>query len=298
MMANRSTKKLGLSKDKMFNIVLGFSAIVLVLIGVGFFLSLFNASIGSFKKFGLSFFVRDIWDPVQEEFGALPYIYGTLLTSFISLAISLPFSLSISIVLGEYFRKGLFAEVLRYLTELIAGVPSVVLGFWGLFFVVPLVRELEIKIGIPPYGVGIFTASLILAFMIMPYSASIGKDAMRLVPDEIKEAAYALGATRWEVIKKVMIPYARSGIIAGVILSLGRALGETMAVTMVIGNYHGIPENIFSPGNTIASVIANEFTEAIGEVYLSSLMYLGMTLFIVTTVVNLIGRFILRKLQH
>jgi phosphate transport system permease protein len=297
-MVSLYTKRLGLSKDKIFNIVLGFSALVLVLIGVGFFISLFNASIESIKKFGLSFFVRDIWDPVQEEFGALPFIYGTLLTSFIALMISLPFSLAISIVLGEYFRKGLFAEILRYLTELIAGIPSVVLGLLGLFFVVPLVRELEIKIGVAPYGVGIFTASLILAFMIMPYSASIGKDAMRLVPDEVKEAAYALGATRWDVIKKVMIPYARSGIIAGVILSLGRALGETMAVTMVIGNYHGIPENIFSPGNTIASIIANEFTEATGEVYLSSLMYLGMTLFIVTTVVNIIGRLILKKLQH
>lgn len=289
---------MGLSKDKIFTIIIGFSAVVLVIIGVGFFLSLFNASIVSLKKFGFSFFIRDIWDPVKEEFGALPFIYGTLLTSFIALAISLPFSLAISIVLGEYFRKGLFAEILRYLTELIAGVPSVVLGFWGLFFVAPVIRGLEIKIGVPPYGVGIFTASLILAFMIMPYSASIGKDAMRLIPDELKEAAYALGATRWEMVKKVMMPYARSGITAGIILSLGRALGETMAVTMVIGNYHGIPENIFSPGNTIASVIANEFTEATGEVYLSSLMYLGMTLFIITTVVNLIGRFILKKLQH
>lgn len=228
----------------------------------------------------------------------MPFIYGTLLTSFIALAISLPFSIAISIVLGEYFQKGFFAEVLRYLTELIAGVPSVVLGFWGLFFLVPIVREVEMKFEIPPYGVGILTASLILAFMILPYSGSIGKDAMRLVPNELKEAAYALGATRWEMIKKVMLPYARSGITAGIILSLGRALGETMAVTMVIGNYHGIPENIFSPGNTIASVIANEFTEATGEVYLSSLMYLGLTLFIITTVVNLIGRFILKKLQH
>lgn len=297
-MVNLSTKKLELSKDKIFTTIIGFSAFVLVIIGVGFFLSLFNASIESLKKFGFSFFIRDIWDPVQEEFGALPFIYGTLLTSFIALTISLPFSFAISIVLGEYFQKGLFAEILRYLTELIAGVPSVVLGFWGLFFVAPIIRELEIKIGVPPYGVGIFTASLILAFMIMPYSASIGKDAMRLVPDELKEAAYALGATRWDVIKKVMMPYARSGITAGIILSLGRALGETMAVTMVIGNYHGIPEDIFSPGNTIASVIANEFTEATGEVYLSSLMYLGMTLFIITTVVNLIGRFILKKLQH
>ncbi|CUS82687.1 phosphate transport system permease protein [Candidatus Kryptobacter tengchongensis] len=297
-MASQFIKRWELNKDKIFNLILAVSAVILIILGVGFFLSLFNASLVSLKKFGLSFFTGVIWDPVQEKFGALPYIYGTLVTSFISLAISLPFSIAISIVLGEYFQKGFFAEILRYLTELIAGVPSVVLGFWGLFFLVPLVREFEIKIGVTPYGVGILTASIILAFMILPYSASIGKDAMRLVPNELKEAAYALGATRWEMIKKVMLPYARSGIIAGVILSLGRALGETMAVTMVIGNYHGIPENIFSPGNTIASVIANEFTEATSEVYLSSLMYLGMTLFIITTVVNLIGRFILKKLQH
>lgn len=297
-MANQFIKKQVLSKDRIFNLILVISALVLILIGVGFFFSLLNASLLSFKKFGLAFFVGTNWDPVQEDFGALPYIYGTLITSFLALAISLPFSLAISIVLGEYFQKGFFAEVLRYLTELIAGVPSVVLGFWGLFFLVPLVREFEMKIGVTPYGVGILTASLILSFMILPYSASIGKDAMRLVPVELKEAAYALGATRWEMIKNVMIPYARSGIIAGVILSLGRALGETMAVTMVIGNYHGIPENIFSPGNTIASVIANEFTEATGEIYLSSLMYLGFTLFIITTVVNLTGRLILKKLQH
>lgn len=297
-MANQFLKKQVLSKDRIFNFILVISALVLILIGVGFFFSLFNASLLSFKKFGLAFFIGTNWDPVQEDFGALPYIYGTLITSFLALAISLPFSLAISIVLGEYFQKGFFAEVLRYLTELIAGVPSVVLGFWGLFFLVPLVREVEMKIGVTPYGVGILTASLILSFMILPYSASIGKDAMRLVPVELKEAAYALGATRWEMIKNVMIPYARSGIIAGVILSLGRALGETMAVTMVIGNYHGIPENIFSPGNTIASVIANEFTEATGEIYLSSLMYLGFTLFIITTIVNLTGRLILKKLQH
>ncbi len=297
-MASRFTKKLELSKDKIFNFALTFFALVVIFLGVGFFLSLFNASYLAFKKFGFGFFAGKNWDPVQEEFGALPFIYGTILTSFIALGISLPFSIAISIVLGEYFQKGIFAEVLRYLTELIAGVPSVVLGFWGLFFLVPLVREIEIALNVPPYGVGILTASIILAFMILPYSASIGKDAMRLVPNELKEAGYALGATRWEVIKKVMIPYARSGIIAGIILSLGRALGETMAVTMVIGNYHGIPENIFSPGNTIASVIANEFTEATGEVYLSSLMYLGLALFIITTVVNLIGRFILKKLQH
>jgi phosphate transport system permease protein len=297
-MASQFIKKLELNKDKIFNLLLVSSAFSLLILGVGIFLSLLNASSLALKKFGFSFFSGSEWDPVSEEFGALPFIYGTILTSLISLLISLPFSLAIIIVLGEYFKKGIFAEILRYLTELIAGVPSVVLGFWGLFFLVPIMREIEIKLGVTPYGVGILTASIILAFMILPYSASIGKDAMRLVPNELKEAAFALGATRWEMIKKVMIPYARSGIIAGVILSLGRALGETMAVTMVIGNYHGIPENIFSPGNTIASIIANEFTEATGEVYLSSLMYLGLTLFLITTIVNLIGRLILKRLQH
>jgi phosphate transport system permease protein len=297
-MASQFIKKLELNKDKIFNLLLVSSAFSLLILGVGIFLSLLNASSLALKKFGFSFFNGSEWDPVSEEFGALPFIYGTILTSLISLLISLPFSLAIIIVLGEYFKKGIFAEILRYLTELIAGVPSVVLGFWGLFFLVPIMREIEIELGVTPYGVGILTASIILAFMILPYSASIGKDAMRLVPNELKEAAFALGATRWEMIKKVMIPYARSGIIAGVILSLGRALGETMAVTMVIGNYHGIPENIFSPGNTIASIIANEFTEATGEVYLSSLMYLGLTLFLITTIVNLIGRLILKRLQH
>jgi phosphate transport system permease protein len=297
-MASQFIKKLELNKDKIFYLLLVSSAFSLLILGVGIFLSLLNASSLALKKFGFSFFSGSEWDPVSEEFGALPFIYGTILTSLISLLISLPFSLAIIIVLGEYFKKGIFAEILRYLTELIAGVPSVVLGFWGLFFLVPIMREIEIKLGVTPYGVGILTASIILAFMILPYSASIGKDAMRLVPNELKEAAFALGATRWEMIKKVMIPYARSGIIAGVILSLGRALGETMAVTMVIGNYHGIPENIFSPGNTIASIIANEFTEATGEVYLSSLMYLGLTLFLITTIVNLIGRLILKRLQH
>ncbi len=297
-MASQFIKKLELNKDKIFNLLLVSSAFSLLILGVGIFLSLLNASSLALKKFGFSFFSGSEWNPVSEEFGALPFIYGTILTSLISLLISLPFSLAIIIVLGEYFKKGIFAEILRYLTELIAGVPSVVLGFWGLFFLVPIMREIEIKLGVTPYGVGILTASIILAFMILPYSASIGKDAMRLVPNELKEAAFALGATRWEMIKKVMIPYARSGIIAGVILSLGRALGETMAVTMVIGNYHGIPENIFSPGNTIASIIANEFTEATGEVYLSSLMYLGLTLFLITTIINLIGRLILKRLQH
>jgi phosphate transport system permease protein len=180
--------------------------------------------------------------------------------------------------------------------ELLAGVPSVIYGFCGLFLLAPLIRNLEIKLGVPPYGVGILTASLVLSIMIIPYSASIGREVIGLVPSDLKEAALSLGATRFEVIRKVILPYAGSGIVAGILLSLGRALGETMAVTMVIGNSNFIPKSIFSPANTLASVIANEFTEATGSLYLASLIKLGLVLFIVTTIINLIGKLIIRRM--
>jgi len=182
-------------------------------------------------------------------------------------------------------------------TELLAGIPSVIYGFWGLFVFVPIVRKLEMKIGIPPYGVGIFTASVILAVMVVPYASSIGREVISLVPSDVKEAAYSLGATRQEVIMKVILPYARSGIMAGILLALGRALGETMAVTMVIGNSNFLPRSMFSPGNTMASVIANEFTEATGRLYLSSLIEIGLLLFLVTVVINITGRYIIKKVR-
>ncbi len=237
-------------------------------------------SLPSIKALGFNFLTGKTWDPVNNVFGALPFLIGTLLTSFLALIISIPFSFAIAIYLGEYYPKGWLSEFLKNVIELIAAVPSVIYGFWGLFVLVPLVRDLEMKLGVLPYGIGIFTASLILAVMIIPYAASLGREVVRMVPSSLKEAAYSLGATRFEVIRNVILPYAKSGLFAGVLLSLGRALGETMAVTMVIGNTSIIPTNIFAPGNTMASVIANEFTEAAGTVYLSALIELGLLLFL------------------
>jgi phosphate transport system permease protein len=227
----------------------------------------------------------------------MPFLAGTLLTSFLALLFSLPFSLAIAIFLGEYFTSGKIALFFQNTTSLLAGIPSVIYGFWGLFVLVPLVRKIEIKLGVLPYGVGIFTASLILTIMIIPYAASVGREVISLVPSELKEAAYALGATRWEVIRYVIFPYARSGIFAGILLSLGRAIGETMAVTMVIGNNNQFPTSLFAPANTMASVIANEFTEATSDVYLSALIGIALLLFLVTTIINIIGRYIIKRLS-
>ncbi len=283
--------------DAAFRSFLCISAFCLIILVVAIFLSLLIYSFPSVKEFGFKFLFEKTWDPVSGQFGALPFLVGTLLTSFLALAISLPFSLAISIFLGEYFKKGMVSYILQSAIEILAGIPSVIYGFWGLFVLVPLVRSLEIKLGVMPYGVGIFTASLILAVMIIPYSASIGREVIQLVPSDLKEAAFSLGATQFEVIQKVTLPYARSGILAGVLLALGRALGETMAVTMIIGNANIIPESIFSPGNTMASVIANEFIEATEPIYLSSLIEIGLLLFLVTTIINIIGRYIVKKIS-
>lgn len=285
----------GTQTETVFQKSLVLSALAIVVLLTAIFLSLFIYSFPSLGTFGLSFFFSKTWNPVSREFGALPFLVGTLLTSCLSLLVCLPFSLAISIFLGEYFREGPLSSFLKNVTELLAGIPSVIYGFWGLFFLVPIVRKVEMSLGIPPYGVGILTASLILSVMIVPYAASIGREVISLVPSDIKEAAYSLGATRQEVITKVILPYARSGIMAGVLLALGRALGETMAVTMVIGNSNFLPHNIFSPGNTMASVIANEFTEATGRLYLSSLIEIGFLLFLVTMVINIIGGYIIKK---
>ena len=251
----------------------------------------------SIKAIGVSFFYGKTWDPVIDQFGGLPFLIGTLLTSFLALLISIPFSLAVGLFLGEYFRKGFLSGFFRNVIELLAAIPSVIYGFWGLFVLAPIVRSFETSIGIAPYGVGIFTASIILAIMIIPYSVSLITQVVSLVPANLKEAAFSLGSTRFEVIKKIIIPYTRSGILAGMMLSLGRALGETMAVTMLIGNSHIIPTSIFSPGNTMASVIANEFTEATGDVYLSALIEMGLFLFVVTMIINIIGRRVIKHFQ-
>jgi phosphate transport system permease protein len=287
----------GLRAEFVFRKILLLSGLAIVVLLAAIFLSLFLHSLPSLRAFSLSFFFTKIWDPVSGKFGMLSFLVGTLLTSFLSLLICLPFSLAISILLAEYFREGLFSSVLKNMTELLAGIPSVIYGFWGLFVLVPIVRKFEVKLGIPQYGVGIFAASLILSIMIIPYAASIGREVISLVPSDIKEAAYSLGATRQEVITRIILPYARSGILAGILLALGRALGETMAVTMVIGNSNLLPQSIFSPGNTMASVIANEFAEATGRIYLSSLIEIGLLLFLVTMVINVIGKYVIKKVS-
>lgn len=272
--------------------------IAMILLVVGLMLTLIIESVPSMKNLGIKYLWGRTWDPVNNVYGALPFLIGTLLTSFLALIISIPFSFAIAIYLGEYNPKGWLSNFLKNTVELIAAVPSVIYGFWGLLVLVPLVRSLETKVGVLPYGIGIFTASLILAVMIIPYAASLGREMIRLVPSPLKEAAYSLGATRYEVIKNVILPYTKSGLFAGILLSLGRALGETMAVTMVIGNTSMIPDSIFGPGNTMASVIANEFTEADHTLYLSALIELGLVLFIVTVVINMIGKRIIKRFTN
>jgi phosphate transport system permease protein len=278
-----------------FRALLFLAGLAVCVLLLAIFLSLLLFSRPALVANGLHFITGTEWNPVTEDFQALAFVAGTLLTSFIALAIATVLSLALAILLGHYFRTGALASVLKTAVELLAGIPSVVYGFIGLFFLVPAVRALQLVLGMPPYGVGILTASILLAFMILPYSASIGREMINLVPEDLKEAALSLGATPSEVVRKVSLPYARSGILGGVLLSLGRALGETMAVTMVVGNSHRLTLNLLAPGNTMASLIANEFTEATGEVYLSSLIEIALLLFLVSTAINLLGKLIVKR---
>jgi phosphate transport system permease protein len=300
-------KRLNLSNSQLkweisFKRILVVMSVVLVLIILGILATLIVESMPSIKALGIKFLWGKVWDPVANIYGAYPFLIGTLLTSFIALIISIPFSYAIAIYLGEYNPKGWLSNLLKNAIELIAAVPSIIYGFWGLFVLVPLIRSLETKIHVAPYGIGVLTSSLILAVMIIPYAASLGITLVRMVPSPLKEAAYALGATRFEVMRSVIMPYTRSGLFAGVLLSLGRALGETMAVTMLIGNTSAVADSIknaiFGPGNTMASVIANEFTEADHTQYLSALIELGLVLFFVTVVINLIGKRIITRFTN
>lgn len=254
----------------------------------------------SLHAFGFHFFVRSDWDPVSDSYGALPFIFGTLATSFLALCISVPLALCVAVFLMEICPKRLRGPV-AYLTELLAAIPSVVYGLWAIFALVPLVRDhlgpFLVKtlgwtgfFGGSNFGEGILTASLILSIMILPVISSITREVMGAVPSSQKEAALALGATRGEMIRIAVLRNARIGIVGAVILGLGRALGETMAVTMVIGNHPSISKSLFAPGYTLASVIANEFTEAVGDMNLSALIEIGLALFLVTIVVNTIAR--------
>lgn len=276
-------------------VVMGVLMIVIIL---AILFTLVVESVPSMKALGFSYIWGKTWDPVRDIYGAYPFLLGTLITSFTALIISIPFSIAVAIFLGEYYPNGWVSNLLKNTVELIAAVPSVIYGFWGLAVLVPIVRSFETKVGVEPIGVGIFTSSLILSVMIIPYAASLGRSMIQMVPAQLKEGAYSLGATRWEVIRSVVLPYTKSGLFAGILLSLGRALGETMAVTMVIGNTSLIPKNIFSPGNTMASVIANEFTEADKTVYLSALIELGLALFCVTVIINMVGKKIISRFTN
>jgi phosphate transport system permease protein len=281
--------------ENIFQKLLGLTGIILIITVLAIFITLTITSVPSISHLGLKFLYGKEWDPVTDEYGALPFLIGTLLTSLLALIISAPFAFSTAIFLGEYYPGGLVSDIFKNIIELLASIPSVIYGFWGMVILVPIIRNIELKMHVLPYGVGILTSSIILSIMIMPYSVSLSRQVISMVPPALKEGAYSLGATRYEVIRKIIVPYTRSGLFAAILLALGRALGETMAVTMLIGNSHFIPKNIFSPGNTMASVIANEFTEATGSIYLSVLIEMGLLLFVVTTLINILGRQIIKR---
>jgi phosphate transport system permease protein len=284
-----------MNSDRLTRAFLFASSLLILMIAAGIAFSLVVGSIPAFKTFGLRFIVADVWNPTtgRESYGALPFIAGTLITSFLALIICLPLAFSTSLFMAEYFRGTRMARILGSLVDLLAGIPSIVYGLWGFYTLRPLI----ISLGLSDQGFGIFTSSLILAIMIVPYATSLSTEIIAMVPDELKEAAYSLGATRREVIFNIILPSARSGIIASYILALGRALGETMAVTMLIGNSNVVPKGLFSTGNTMASIIANQFGEASG-LKLSSLIAIGLILFAITAIVNSMGKFIINRFSR
>lgn len=281
---------------------MGFS-IVILLIVLAIFLELTKNASLSIKKFGFSFLWTSTWDPVFDQYGALPFIYGTVVTALVALLLAVPIGVGCAIFLAEYAPKNI-RKIVSLLVDLLAAIPSVVYGLWGIFRLVPMMRStvqpfLGKYFGFlpffqgPNYGLGMLSASVVLAIMIVPFIISISREVILSVPPVYKEAAYALGSTRWEAISKVILSYGKTGIIGGIILALGRAIGETMAVTMIIGNNVTISPSLFSPGYTLASVIANEFTEATGNLYLSALMEIGLVLLMVSIFVNVIARMLL-----
>jgi phosphate transport system permease protein len=287
--------------DRLFRLGTGFFAFLVALLVAGIAFELVRQSGPSIRKFGFAFWRTTIWDPVAGNFGALPFIWGTLYSSFLAMLISTPVALGIAIFISE-LSPGRLRTPLAFLTELLAAIPSIVYGLWGVFVLVPLVRRLEVltpawmrKLPLfsgPPLGVGMLAAALILAVMVIPFTSSVAREVLKAVPPTQREAAYALGATRWEAIQ-VAMRYGRTGIVGAVILGLGRAIGETMAVTMVIGNSPTVTASLFAPQYTMAAVIANEFTEAADDLYLSALIEIGLVLFVLTLIINVLSRLLI-----
>lgn len=284
-----------------FAIILSCGLCVLALVGLIVYELITKSSL-SWHAFGLKFFFRSEWDPVNDQFGALPFIYGTIVSSIVALVIAVPLAIGVAVFITEMSPRWLRGS-LAFTTELLAAIPSVIYGLWAIFILVPLLRAYVQPFlaryfgwtGLfegPPYGIGMLAAGIILAIMVIPIISSITREVMTAVPQQQREAVLALGATRWEMIRTGVLRNARAGILGGIILGLGRALGETMAVTMVIGNRPEIAKSLFAPGYTMASVIANEFSEATGDVYLSALVEVGLALFIVTIIVNILAQFL------
>jgi phosphate transport system permease protein len=287
------------------------AVLVLLMLG-GVIVALIEGALPAFKAFGIGFLTTEAWNPVTEKFGAAAPIYGTLVTSAIAMAIGVPISLGVAIFITELCPPWLKRPVGTAI-ELLAGIPSIIYGVWGLFILGPILQQtlqpllirtfedVPIVSGLfagPPYGIGVLTAAIILSIMVLPFITSVTRDVFETVPPMLKESAYGLGCTTWEVVRHVVIPYTRTGIVGAVMLGLGRALGETMAVTFVIGNAHKIAASLLAPGTTISAAIANEFTEADGALYTSSLIALGLILFMITFVVLALARWMLWRLNH
>jgi phosphate transport system permease protein len=308
---SQALKRLQFS-DTSFRWLTRLSALAVLLILSGIIVSLVYGSIPALQKFGFRFLIDESWNPVTEQFGAIAPIYGTVVTSFIAMLIAVPIGLLIAVFLTELCPM-LLRRPIGIAIELLAGIPSIIYGIWGLFVFAPFLQQtlqpflidvfgpvpvLSTLFGGPPYGIGVLTAGLILAIMVLPFITSISRDVFAAVPSMLKESAYGLGCTTWEVSRNVVLPYARVGVIGGVMLGLGRALGETMAVTFVIGNAHRISGSILAPGTTISATIANEFTEAVGDIYTSSLIALGLILFVITFIVLAFARLLLARVQR
>jgi len=295
-----------LSGDLIFEGVVGLFAVFVLVIAFLLFRELYVESELSRNAFGFGFLSGSTWDPVSEVFGALPFIFGTIVSAFLALIIAVPFSLGIAIYLSELAPEKLRAP-LSFIIELLAAIPSVIIGLWGIFILAPFIRDylappLSTYLGFlplfqgPMYGLSMLTGGVILAIMIIPITSSISKEALLTVPIQQREGALALGATGWETTRVAVLPYARSGIFGAVILGFGRAIGETMAVTMVIGNSPRISESLFAPSYTMASVIANEFVEATSKLYISSLIEIGLMLLLISIIVNIAARILVSKL--
>ena len=298
--------------DIVFRVLTRLAALTVLIILGGVIISLVDGSLPALRAFGLNFLVEERWNPVTEKFGAIAPIYGTLVTSFIAMLIAVPVGLLIAVFLTELCPKWLRRPI-GIAIELLAGIPSIIYGIWGLFVFAPFLQEtlqpflittfgnipvLSALFAGPPYGIGMLTAGLILAIMVLPFVTSISRDVFDAVPPVLKEAAYGIGCTTWEVVRYVVLPYTRVGVIGGVMLGLGRALGETMAVTFVIGNAHRVSSSLLAPGTTISATIANEFTEAVGDLYTSSLIALGLILFVITFIVLAIARYMLLRIER